>query len=418
MRKCLLFGFFFLSVFCLPNLGAGETAAAPGASPACPQFSDEDTMRVYNSVTVSKINSAMVHLAVMLPYPESNAYQEVLGHVYGSAYGDGGKVRTTYDQRKYLRFLFTRNQMRTTDSVTVHDTFDIIYKEISVDFSKVDTSAQYDTLSSAYLKNIDGDGLYIHPTHPYVDSVARMIWDASSKSVLDYAYRCYQYVAEHLTYHLYYEGLLLLDTVIARQGGECGDFTTLLVNLLRNRRIPARHVAAFTADGQYHVWCEFLLPGYGWVPVDATYKNGNPGGNYFGEYHEHYIVSHQGIHLDMAIWDNQHVDCLLLQSFAWWYNYNGECNAEACRSVSGEKAQGSLVPISIAERTDSEPFAFQVRGRRLYYETQGNRRVSVYDVTGRLVGRAFGESACITLPGSGLYFVKPEGCAARKVAAY
>ncbi|MBO4403542.1 MAG: hypothetical protein J5792_07725, partial [Bacteroidales bacterium] len=186
MRRIISVGFACLAVCCLQQHLWAESMAMREDG-LIRQLSDGDTIRVYNSVSVNNISSSMKNLAVLLPYPESNAYQEVLAHVYGSAYGDGGKVRNTNDQRKYLRFLFTRNQMAGTDNVSVHDTFDIIYKEVSVDFSSVDTTLGYDTLSYDYLNHIDGDGAYIHPTHPYIDSVALMIWEASSKTVLDYA---------------------------------------------------------------------------------------------------------------------------------------------------------------------------------------------------------------------------------------
>jgi hypothetical protein len=35
-------------------------------------------------------------------------------------------------------------------------------------------------------------------------------------------------------------------------------------------------------DGSEHVWTDFYLEKYGWIPVDATYKNSNKNGDFFG----------------------------------------------------------------------------------------------------------------------------------------
>jgi transglutaminase-like putative cysteine protease len=55
--------------------------------------------------------------------------------------------------------------------------------------------------------------------------------------------------------------------------GECGDYSALFVALCRAAGIPARPVVGRWATSEaidWHVWAEFHLPGYGWVPVDPT----------------------------------------------------------------------------------------------------------------------------------------------------
>ncbi len=372
-----------------------------------------DTLRVYNSLTAHDLCPNVNHLVMLLPCPESNRYQDVVGHRFSA---DGTRLQTE-DNRSYLRFLYFKNQLTGLTGFSVSDTFDIVYKEVSVPFETVDPNAQYDTQSNDYQDNIGNVGIYIQPHHPYIDSIADALWASSDHSIRDYAYQCYEYVAQHLTYHLYSEGLLPLDTVIARQSGECGDFTTLLVNLLRNKNIPARHVAAFTSDGQYHVWAEFLLPGYGWVPVDATFKNGNPNGNFFGEYHEQYIVAHFGINLSVNCGSGTYLTVVLLQSYAWWYwSSPTQCpNMDVVREVSGEPSPGPLFPAAIPSTPPAEQLSVTVCDRKVTIEAPGSRRTDIFDVTGRLVARIHGERGSAHLRCGGLYILKADGRSARKI---
>lgn len=372
----------------------------------------DDTLRVYNNLTVHDLCPNVTKLVMVLPHPESNQYQEVIGHRF-SPYGE---VKHTSLNQPYLRFLYYPEQLSDLSEFTVSDTFDIVFKEISVPFYSIDPDAQYDTQSDDYIKNIGNRGIFIQPQHPYIDSIANAVWETSDHSIIDYAYKCYEYVAQHLTYHLYLEGLLPLDTVIARQGGECGDFTTLYVNMLRNKNIPARHVAAFTGDNQFHVWAEFLLPGYGWVPVDATYKNGDPLGNYFGEYHEHYIVSHYSVNLSINCGDGFPTGTLL-QSFMWWYWASPEiCPAmDANRTVWNEPSQGPLLPMGITSIQQTKLFDITVHSQQIDILAPGSLHTDVFDISGRLITRLRGEHGTIHLNSSGVYIIKPESYPARKV---
>ena len=63
--------------------------------------------------------------------------------------------------------------------------------------------------------------------------------------------------------------------------GDCGEQTLLLITLLRMNGIPARwQSGAIFADGGYndiHDWGELYLAPYGWVPMDVTFGQLQPG---------------------------------------------------------------------------------------------------------------------------------------------
>jgi len=65
-------------------------------------------------------------------------------------------------------------------------------------------------------------------------------------------------------------------------GGDCTDFSDVLVALCRGRGLPARHIRGFLArpfaalDTPKHSWVEVHLPGHGWVRLDPFFtKLGN-----------------------------------------------------------------------------------------------------------------------------------------------
>ena len=60
---------------------------------------------------------------------------------------------------------------------------------------------------------------------------------------------------------------------LPRRTGDCGEYCLIFISLCRAMGIPARVANGHwccLAKKNYHVWSEFFLPGYGWVPADAT----------------------------------------------------------------------------------------------------------------------------------------------------
>lgn len=60
---------------------------------------------------------------------------------------------------------------------------------------------------------------------------------------------------------------------LPRRTGDCGEYSLIFMSLCRSLGIPSRVVNGrwcCKAKKNYHVWNEFYLPGYGWIPSDAT----------------------------------------------------------------------------------------------------------------------------------------------------
>ncbi|MEM2385863.1 MAG: transglutaminase-like domain-containing protein, partial [Candidatus Bathyarchaeia archaeon] len=87
----------------------------------------------------------------------------------------------------------------------------------------------------------------------------------------------YNFVIEHLRYEVQKEekgALWALENGV----GDCSEYSYLFVALCRAAGIPARIQAgfAFHKDSEVmedgHMWAEYYLEKYGWIPVDAAWK--------------------------------------------------------------------------------------------------------------------------------------------------
>ncbi|TMI23342.1 transglutaminase domain-containing protein, partial [Candidatus Bathyarchaeota archaeon] len=96
----------------------------------------------------------------------------------------------------------------------------------------------------------------------------------------------YDYVVATMRYDKSGEGWGRGDAIWActSKRGNCTDFHSVFIGMMRSSGIPARFEIGFPlpegkAEGDipgYHCWAEFYLAGVGWVPVDASEAWKNP----------------------------------------------------------------------------------------------------------------------------------------------
>jgi transglutaminase-like putative cysteine protease len=115
---------------------------------------------------------------------------------------------------------------------------------------------------------------------------------AGATTNLEKAHRIYDYVASTMRYDKSGDGWGRGDEVWAcdSKRGNCTDFHSVLIGMLRSSGIPARFEIGFPlpeskTEGEipgYHCWAEFYIDGIGWIPVDASEASKNPAKkNYF-----------------------------------------------------------------------------------------------------------------------------------------
>jgi transglutaminase-like putative cysteine protease len=82
------------------------------------------------------------------------------------------------------------------------------------------------------------------------------------------------------------------DVVLQRGRGSCGEYVGLLLALMRLNGIACRTVGRYKCPAQAnqpgiylepdfnHVWIEFYIPGFGWVPMESNPDDVQEGGPY------------------------------------------------------------------------------------------------------------------------------------------
>jgi len=82
-------------------------------------------------------------------------------------------------------------------------------------------------------------------------------------------------VIKLLTYGNPINGLYTSTKSVQKKEVDCGGFSSLIVAMAREVKIPARIVSGFWCGyddmkNNMHAWCEAYLPNNGWIPFDAS----------------------------------------------------------------------------------------------------------------------------------------------------
>jgi sugar lactone lactonase YvrE len=119
------------------------------------------------------------------------------------------------------------------------------------------------------------DGSKYDIEHPYMKETVRGVV-GHEKNVLLAAQKIYHHVMQRMRYELV-GGWNAAPTVLKRGTGSCSEYTYGFIGLCRAAGIPARYAGSLVIRGDdasydnvFHRWAEVYLPGYGWVPFDAS----------------------------------------------------------------------------------------------------------------------------------------------------
>jgi transglutaminase-like putative cysteine protease len=131
---------------------------------------------------------------------------------------------------------------------------------------------------------------YLEPDKlvPLNDTIAELSRQqtAGDTTPLQKARHIYDYVVATMRYDKSGEGWGRGDAIWActAKRGNCTDFHSLFIGMMRSAGIPARFEIGFPlpegkTEGDipgYHCWAEFYISGVGWIPVDASEAWKNP----------------------------------------------------------------------------------------------------------------------------------------------
>ena len=287
------------------------------------------TVKQYRNVFTIERSSQENFTSLMLltGCPETNEYQEVSG-IDEAANKHWKKKEIDENGNHYLELDLNEYQLSGLPrDFNVSYVFRHLPKRIQIDFSSLKNPdgswkemPPYDTKSADYRDNIGKSGSFIVPGNKEIKSLSKQLMTESNGNLLDYAERCYLYVAAHYKYLNPNTGLHPLSKLLKDGGGDCANLSSIYISLLRAQGIPARHVQAIGVS-KYHIWSEFYIQDFGWVPVDVTYKNSNPREDFFGRYNSDWVVVQKGVNMQYSTSVGRKT-AVLLQQYYYWFTYS------------------------------------------------------------------------------------------------
>src|SRR5215831_3626486 len=233
-------------------------------------------------------------LKVWLPYPTTNAHQEVFDVKVNGLTG-----ATVYTEPQYQNsILYLPAQNPGSGPVTV----EVVFKVRRFEYIRRDYTSFKPTSVHAFdpgmQKYLSADKLV--PLNDRIRKIAEEV-TRGKKTDLEKARAIYDYTLANMKYDKSGEGWGRGDIIFAcdAKRGNCTDFHALFMGLCRVSGIPARFSIGFPlpekrGEGQipgYHCWAEFYLSGYGWVPVDASeaWKHPEKKDYFFGAHDENRV---------------------------------------------------------------------------------------------------------------------------------
>ncbi|MGB7284363.1 MAG: transglutaminase-like domain-containing protein [Candidatus Acidiferrum sp.] len=216
-----------------------------------------------------------------IPLPQPDGYQDVSSlHIDSPvAYSQG---RDPEYQDKFAVFKPTAQQAAAGFDVTLRFTATRHEHKVDLDGALKNVSATLppDPMLRRYL---EPDKLV--PLNGVIAELARE-HTVGDTTQLEKARHIYEYVVSTMRYDKSGQGWGRGDAVWActSKRGNCTDFHSLFIGMMRASGIPARFEIGFPlpeakTEGDiagYHCWAEFYLSGVGWVPVDASEAWKNP----------------------------------------------------------------------------------------------------------------------------------------------
>jgi transglutaminase-like putative cysteine protease len=278
MTRPLMVFLTILSALAAVGLAAypGRTAAS-ASSPEAATRSLEFTYQVHFPAAENPAGP----VRLWIPLPQADGYQDLGSlHIESSvAYTQG---RDSEYKNAFAIFKPTAQQAAAGFDVTLRFTATRHEHKVALDGALKNVSAT-STADPMLRRYLEPDKLV--PLNGTIAELARE-HTAGDTTQLEKARHIYEYVVSTMRYDKSGEGWGRGDAIWActAKRGNCTDFHSLFIGMMRASGIPARFEIGFPlpegkTEGEiagYHCWAEFYLNGVGWVPVDASEAWKNP----------------------------------------------------------------------------------------------------------------------------------------------
>ena len=289
--------------------------SASGAknSPKPPAELKSRTFEFSYKAMINDVPAGSKRLNVWLPYPTTDANQEVYDIQVSSP-----RKATVYTEPRYGNsILFVSIDDPGAGPVSLEMNFKVRRTEnLRKDFARV-SNVSAGPLDPSIETFLQPDKLV-----PVTDQIRKWAMEVTrgKKTDLEKARAIYDYTLATMKYDKSGEGWGRGDILYAcdAKRGNCTDFHAVFIGFCRSVGIPARFAIGFPlpekrGEGEiqgYHCWAEFYLRGYGWVPIDASeaWKHPEKKDYFFGGHDENRVQLSMG--RDIVLRPQQKSDAL------------------------------------------------------------------------------------------------------------
>jgi transglutaminase-like putative cysteine protease len=233
-------------------------------------------------IHVPPANDANAQFLLWLPLPQQDEYQTIRDLRIDSAVANSQGRESQYGN-SYVLFRPTAHQLKTGFDASIHFVATRFEHKVPLDSISAEPAALNASLPPELRRDLEPDKLV--PLNGVIAELAKE-QTAGDTTTLAKARHIYDYILATMRYDKSGEGWGRGDAIWActSKRGNCTDFHSLFIGMMRASGIPARFeigfpIPASTAAGEipgYHCWAEFYLAGTGWVPVDASEASKNP----------------------------------------------------------------------------------------------------------------------------------------------
>lgn len=282
---------------------------------------------VRNAISMRSNGTVFTRIYSVMPVPETNLYQDISNW---KSSGRGLLFACPDGVNAYMASDLDEKHIPSHGGEIATETFHVKAYKVTANLSLIQDIPEYDPDSKEcrqYLGKEEND--YVDPFHPEISELANRLWEESSGDLIAYARTCYEWTAQNLKYGNRHVGMQPIDFVMRYRISDCGNFSSVFISLLRAKGIPARHIVMINPWEKrteswirQHTRAEFYIPAYGWIPVDPTYKNGNPYGDFFGVFTGPHVVMYRGITLECKGPDMAEYSLEAGTQTHWWYWYS------------------------------------------------------------------------------------------------
>jgi len=253
-------------------------------------------------------NDTLTHFVP--PYQESELLFSKITDTSGTPYLLQDRFNNTYD-------VFNNTSLAQTESVTFSQKYHVKLNEISFVNANMSQIGLYDTSDEMFDLYCNHSETYYERDDPNINATSFSIVNPGDNPITKATKIC-NWVSDYLTYD---------DTLPPQEKGalwaynnkrgDCSEYSTLMITLLRCQGIPARKVTGYVISanpslrpyvGQQwnyhlndqgestflgHAWVEYYVPNMGWIASDPTW---NSGGNYANK------VDYLRLNLNVGAW--------------------------------------------------------------------------------------------------------------------